>query len=118
VNVFIMLVPAALLVWALHRWWVASPRIGVPALRYHVALVAIGLGGVSTLLWLTSLVWAQAIGGLQVYDPVLMWFVRLGFLTAPLGFLTSFLGKGTLRWPSCGLSGLMTFLWLAAALGT
>jgi hypothetical protein len=49
--------------------------------------------------------------------PFLLRFYRWGPLTSVAGLFTSILGKGKLRWPSCGLSVLMTFLWFAAALG-
>jgi hypothetical protein len=44
-------------------------------------------------------------------------FYRWGGLTSLAGLLTSVLGKGKLRWPSCGVSALMIFLWFAAAMG-
>ena len=71
----------------------------------------------SALRWVTSLPWARVIGGFPFYDPVLLRFYLWGFLTSLTGLLTGILGKGKLRWPSCGLSVLMTFLWFAAALG-
>src|SRR5947207_2055758 len=97
-------------------WWRVSPRITEPLLRSYLAIGAISLAGLSYLLWIIWHFWALAIGGLHVYDPVLVWFVRIGFLTGPLGLLTSILGKGSLRWPACGLSAVMIFLWLASGM--
>ena len=108
--------PPALLIWAFQRWWRVSPRITEPLWRSYLAIGAISLAGLSDLLWIIWHFWALAIGGLHVYDQVLVWFVRLGFLTAPLGLLTSILGKGSLRWPACSLSAVMIFLWIASGL--
>ncbi len=112
-----LVLPLVIFAWAIWRWLRASPRIGVPAWRSYVAIVAIGLAGVSALLWVVSLIWARAIGGFPFYDPVLLRFYRWGFLTSALGLFVSFVGKGKLRWPTTGLSLLMSMLWFMAATG-
>jgi hypothetical protein len=109
--------PLVILAWAIWRWFRASPRIGVPVWRGYVAIVAIGLAGMSALLWVVSLIWARAIGGFPYYDPVLLRFYGWGSTTSAIGLLFSFVGKGKLRWPACGLSFLMTALWFMAAMG-
>jgi hypothetical protein len=116
VSFFFLAAPPVILLSALQRWWRTSPRIGAPAWRSYLAFAAISLGGLSELLWIISSFWARAIGGFHVYDPVLIWLVRFGFLAGPAGLLTSLFGKGTLRWPACGLSAVMTFLWIATGL--
>jgi hypothetical protein len=109
--------PLLILIWAIWRRAHNSPRLVTPLWRSYVGVVAIGLAGLSSLLWLISLVWARVIGGFPYYDPVLLRFYRWGFLTASAGLFVSFLGKGKLRWPACGLSALMTLLWFGAAMG-
>jgi hypothetical protein len=109
--------PLLILFWAIWRWAHVSPRIGRPTWRYYVAFAAASLAGVSSLLWVISLVWARVIGGFPFYDPILLRFYRWGFLTAAGGLLVSLVGKGKLRWPTCGLSALMVLFWFAAALG-
>jgi hypothetical protein len=109
--------PLVIFARAIWRWLRASPRIGVPAWRGYVAMVGIGLAGVSALLWVVSLIWARAIGGFPFYDPVLLRFYRWGFLTSALGLFVSLVGKGKLRWPTTGLSLLMSMLWFMAATG-
>jgi hypothetical protein len=109
--------PVAVLFWAIWRWTRSTPRIDTPAWRSYVAFVATAFVGLSALLWVISILWARAIGGFPYYDPVLLRFYRWGGLTSLAGLLTSVMGKGKLRWPSCGLSVLMTFLWFAEAMG-
>lgn len=117
VSELFLALPLLILLWAIWRWAETSPRIAPPRWRYYSAIVAVGLAGISALLWFISITWARAIGGFPFYDPVLLRFYRWGGLTAMAGLLVSFLGKGKLRWPTCGLSLLMTFLWFAAAMG-
>jgi hypothetical protein len=115
-GIFLCL-PLAVFIWAIRRWARDPERISKPRWRSYVAFVAFGLVSASSLLWFVSIIWAHVIGGFPFYDPVLLRFYRWGFLTSMSGLLTSFIGKGKLRWPACGLSALMTFLWLAAAEG-
>src|ERR1700687_4557583 len=116
VSFFFFVSPPAILVWAIRRWWRTTPRIGVPAWRSYLAVGAISFAALSELLWIISGFWARAIGGFHVYDPMLIWFVRFGFLAGPAGLLTSLFGKGLLRWPDWGLSAGMTLLWIARRL--
>lgn len=109
--------PLLILALALWRWLHNAPRIVEPAWRSYVAIVAMSFAGVSALLWVVSLVWARLIGGFPFYDPVLLRFYRWGFLTSALGLFVSLVGKGKLRWPTTGLSLLMSMLWLMAAAG-
>jgi hypothetical protein len=117
ISVIFLLLPVLILFWALWRWARSTPRIGTPEWRSYVSFAATSFVGLSALLWVTSLIWARVIGGFPFYDPILMRFYRWGFLTSLAGLLTSMLGKGKLRWPSCGLSVLMTLLWFMAATG-
>jgi hypothetical protein len=115
-DVFLVL-PMVIILWAIFRWSDSSPRISKPRWRYYLAVAAAALAGASTALWLISIVWARVIGGFGFYDPVLLRFYRWGALTAMGGLLVSLAGKGKLRWPTCGVSVLMTLLWFAAAMG-
>src|SRR5215472_2939831 len=103
--------PIAFLAWAVRRWWRTSPRIGTPAWRSYTAIAAVSMAGVSVLVWIVIPIWAHAIGGFPYYDPVLMRLYAVGFLTASVGFLPSFAGKGKLRWPAFFLSLTMDVLW-------
>lgn len=100
---------------ALRRWLRSSPRIAIPTWRGYSAISAFSLAGISLIMWVVLFAWAQAIGGFGFYNPVVLRFYRWGFLTGAAGLLISLIGKGKLRWPACGLSALMAFLWLAAA---
>lgn len=108
--------PVAILIWAIQRWFRSSPRIVDPAWRSYVALVAISLAGISSMLSLTTYIWARVIGGFPFYDPVHLSLMRWGILTSFVGLIVSFVGKGRLRWPACGVSFFMTLLWTMAAL--
>jgi hypothetical protein len=88
-----------------------------PAWRGYTAVGAVGLSGISVCLWVTSLIWARAIGGFGYYDPVLLQFFRWGSVTGLAGLAASFVATGKLRWPTCGLSMLMVLLWFMAAMG-
>jgi len=109
--------PVAVLFWAIWRWARSTPRIGPPAWRSYMAIVATTFVALSALLWVTSILWARAIGGFPYYDSALLRIFSWGGLTSLAGLLTSVLGKGKLKWPSCGLSALMIILWFAAAMG-
>jgi|SRR5579864_5604047 len=109
--------PTLILAWTLWRWSRSAPRIVEPAWRSYVAFTAIALAGASSLLWLVSIIWARVIGGFPYYDSTLLTFYRWGGLTSLAGLLVSFVGKGKLRWPACGLSALMSLLWFMAAMG-
>ncbi|HLE36127.1 MAG TPA: hypothetical protein VI699_03170 [Candidatus Acidoferrales bacterium] len=73
------------------------------------------LGAMSTLLWIVGIVWAMIVGGFPFYDPVLLFFIRIGFLTALGAILLGLTGKGKLRWPTVGAALAMGTLWLLAA---
>jgi hypothetical protein len=117
VSFIFLWLPLLIPVWALWLWARSSPSIPTPAWRSHVAFAAATFVSLSVLLWFASLLWARIIGGFPFYDRVLLRFYRWGFLTSLAGSLTGIVGKGKLRWPSCGLSAVMIFLWFAAALG-
>jgi hypothetical protein len=116
-DILIYAAPPAILVWAVERWWRISPRISEPSWRSYVAIGAIASAGISSMLWLVSIVWARVIGGFPYYDPVLLRFYHWGFWTSTVGLFISLIGKGKLRWPACGLSFLMELFWAMAAMG-
>ena len=112
-GLFFIVGPPAILVWAIRRWWRTSPRIAPPAWRSYLAVGAIVLVGLSQLLRIVTGVWADVSGGGGFPDnPIFTYLFGLGFLVAPGGLLAILFGKGTLRWPACGLSALMTFVWI------
>src|SRR5258707_7593569 len=113
----LLIAPPVILIWALQRWWRTSPRISPPVWRSYVAIAAIGLAGVSVLLWFVSGFRARAVGGFYVDDRALIWFVRFGFLAGPAGFLARLVWEGTVRGAACGLSAFMTLLWIATWVG-
>jgi hypothetical protein len=106
--------PLLMLTGAIWLWARSAPKIGEPVWRYHVAFAALGLAGLSSLLWLILGIWANVIGGFP-NDPMFLSLYRWGFLTSVGGLLTSFGAKGRLRWPTCGLSCLMMFMWFVAS---
>jgi hypothetical protein len=116
-RVLLFMVPLGLLAWSVRRWLRTTPRIVLPAWRSYFAFAATSLAGVSVLIWILMGIWAHTIGGFPFYDPILMRLYALGFLTGCAGLAAGLLGKGKLRWPACGVSALMTFLWLAAMSG-
>jgi hypothetical protein len=117
VSFIFLWLPLLILFWAVWLRAHSTPRICTPAWRSYLAFAATAFVSLSVLLWVVSLLWARVIGGFPFYDPALLRFYRWGFLTSLAGLLTSVVGKGKRRWPSCGLSALMAFLWFAAALG-
>lgn len=108
---FFIVGPPAILVWAIRRWWLTFLRIVAPAWRSYLAVGAIALVGLSELLWIVAGVWADVSSGGGL-NPVFTYLFGLGLLVALAGLLASLFGKGTLRWPACGLSALMTFVWI------
>ena len=110
---FFIVTPPAILVWAIRRWWRTSPRIAAPAWRSYLAIGAIVLVGLSQLLRIVTGVWADVSGGGGFpSNPAFIWLLGFGFLAAPAGLLIGLFSKGILRWPACGLSVLMKFLWI------
>ena len=75
-----------------------------------MAIGAIVGVGVSQLLRLLTGIWLNATERFD--NPALIRLFWVGFLAAPAALLSSLLGKGTLRWPACGLSVLMTLHWI------
>jgi|ERR1700722_2967100 len=117
VSFIFLWLPLLILFWSVWLRARSTPRISTPAWRSYLAFAATAFVSLSVLLWVVSLLWARVVGGFPFRDPALLRFYRWGFLTSLAGLLTSIVGKGKLRWPSCGLSVLMAFLWFAAALG-
>jgi hypothetical protein len=111
----VFLLQSGIFYWAFRRWLRASPRIAAPAWRSYSAICAFCFALVSFILWLVLFAWAQVVGGFPYYDPFVLRFYGFGFLTGTIGLLCGLIGKGKLRWPACGMSALMAFLWLAAA---
>ena len=116
-GVILTFIPAALLVWAVQRWVHSKPMFELPLWRSYTAFTAFSLSCISVLLWVFLLTWSLIGVGFPFYDPVLLSAYRWGLQVSLVGFVCSFPGKGKLRWPACGLSFLMFFLWFTAAEG-
>src|SRR5215469_14041666 len=112
--IFLTLMPATIVVWALLRWDKSAPRFEKPLWRSCTAFAAFCFSVASVLLWVFTAIWALARRGFPYYDPVLLRIYGFGALLGLIGFLVSLPGKGKLRWPACGVAALMTFLWLVA----
>jgi hypothetical protein len=62
------------------------------------------------------LVWIYAFGKrFPYYDPTLLGFYRLGFLTGLCGFFLGIGAKGKLRWPAVAAGIFMAAAWFLAA---
>ena len=103
------------LVWVIRRWWRTTPKIIAPAWRSYLAIGAIALVGLSELLWSVFGIWVSVNGGWSD-NPVFLRVFGFGFYAALAALLASLFGKGTLRWPACGLSTALTFWWIYTGL--
>ena len=99
-------------------------HLKVKSERYTIfsvlSLVGFGFGTASAVLAVSSIIYAQAIGGFRYYDPLLLRIYRWGFLLSVTGFLFSVGGiwrRNAWRWYSPLLSLVMLLLWFAYATG-
>ncbi len=115
-NWLLIILPGAILAWALQRWGRTSPRIVEPAWRSYAAIGATLLVASSDLMLIVYGVLVEMSGNGSCDHSLCPWVARLGFFAAPIGLLASLPGNGKLRWPACGLSAFMTLLWLVAGL--
>jgi len=102
-------------VWAGWRWWKTKPKFEEPLWRAYWGLAAFGLGGLSLLVWMISIVWALAVAGFPYFDPGLLQFYRTGLYLGLAGVFASIPGQGKLRWPACVISFIMAVLWVLTA---
>lgn len=113
---FYIFLPVAI-VWGWVRWWRVAYRRTLFSL---ISLVGFTLATASGLLAISTVVYADAIGGFPFYDPLLMQIYQWGAWLSLSGMAFALIGvwrPGPLRWLA-PISALGTFLyWLAAATG-
>ena len=115
--VLIYLALPAAIIWGWVRW---SKRVQPPTLTSVLSVIGFALATASSLLAVSSVLYAHAIGGFGFYDPLLMRIYRWGALLSSSSFAFGLSGvwrPGPLRWhtPLCAIG---TFLfWFGAAMG-
>src|SRR5260370_23702360 len=97
-------------VWGAWRWWKTKPATVETGWRSYWSYAAFGLGGLSLLVWMSSIVWALAVAGFPFFDPGLLHFYRAGLYLGLAGLFASVPRQVKLRWPGCSVSLLMIFL--------
>jgi hypothetical protein len=107
----------AVLVWGWIRW---SKRAQSKTLLPIMSLIGFALATASALLALSTMLYAQAIGGFQYHDPRLLRIYRWGALLSLTGTVSALVGvsqPGPLRWHSpFSAVGTLAF-WIVAANG-
>ncbi len=83
--------------------------------RAPAELAAWVIGSSSAILFVSTAIYAQVIGGFQYYDPDLLRIYRYGCLSALLGIALGLAGRGRVRLAVTALSGTMLILWLVLA---
>lgn len=109
-----VLIPVTI-AWTFVGWCRSSQRFEMPKWRSRLGFVAFVIGGLSAALYFLLAFWARVRGGFEYYDPVLMRCYGIGLLLGLAGFALGLPAKGKLRWPACGVSVGMVFMWLIAA---
>jgi hypothetical protein len=107
------------LVWNWVRWTKPSDSgtlSVVPRFRKVVTLCGFGLATISVLLNAFLTIHAFLTGGFRYYDPVEMFCIRAGFLTALFGIIAAATGKGSLRIPTAVCAGIALALWVMAGI--
>lgn len=97
--------------WAWVRWFRSRKSAGAPQ-RGRTTGAALGLATISTLLSGFLYVHAMYTGGYPYYDPVELFCLRIGLLTALLGLVLGLIGGRIVRIPIVIISTLNLLLWL------
>jgi hypothetical protein len=99
------------------KWvtWFRSAKNVTQDWRGYVAFVGLCLATFSTVLSVFLFIHATITGGYSFYHPVELFCIRFGFLTALLGLVASFLGKGSLRLHVAAISTVNLLVWLIDA---
>jgi hypothetical protein len=117
---YVVLINLALpsaIIWGWVRW---SKRVQPPTITSVLSLIGFALATASSLLAVSSLLYAHARGGFGFYDPLLMRIYGWGALLSASSFAFGLGGvwrRSPLRWyaPLCAIG---TFLfWFGAAMG-
>jgi hypothetical protein len=107
------------LVWTWIRWAKSSNSSilsGIPRFRTAVTVCGLGLATVSVLLDAFLTIHAFLTGGFRLFDPIEMFCIRTGFLTALLGIVAAATGKGQLRIATAVCAGIALTLWVMAGI--
>ncbi len=117
VSVYCVLPIALVIGWT--RWVKREPEARLTPWSI-LSLVGFTLATLSTVLGISSVLYAHAIGGFPFYDPLLMRIYRWGALLALGGFVCGIVGcwrRSLLRWyaPACAVAILV--FWFVSAMG-
>jgi hypothetical protein len=107
----------ALLIWGWVRWFRRTQPRTLPVI---LSLIGLALATASSLLAVSSVLYAHAIGGFPYYDPRLLRFYRWGAVLSLSGLVFGIAGvwrPGPVRWlaPVCSLGTAL--FWFASAMG-
>jgi hypothetical protein len=101
-------------VWKWVGWFRSKEKV-TPQWRRFAVLAGLCPATVSTGLSAFLFIHTSFTGGYPFYHPVEPFCLRIGSLTALLGFLAALLGKGMTRLPVAAISILNLVLWLVDA---
>jgi hypothetical protein len=107
------------LVWSWVRWATHSDSgtsLDIARLRKVVTLSGFGLVTISVLLDPFLTIHAFLTRGFRYYDPIEMFCIRTGFLTALLGIIAAASGKGQSRIPTAVCAGIALAFWVMAGI--
>lgn len=107
---------SAYVVWVWIRWFRLGEK-GTPRWRKAVAVSALVLATISTLLSVFLFAHAAFTGGYPFMSPPELSFIRFGFFSALLGLITAIVGKGRLLHHVAIISVLNLLLWFIDAVG-
>jgi hypothetical protein len=106
-----------ILIWGWVRW----AKHKQPRTRYSIpSLIGFALGTVSGLLAITSMLYADVVGGFPYYDPKLIRIFGLGGLLSIAGIVFAIGGlreSSALRWHGLCFSVGMLLFWFMSAAG-
>jgi len=115
ISSFVFLLFCGYVIW---RWveWFRSKEKDTPRWRAVTAVAGLCFATVSTVLSAFLFIHATLTGGYPFYHPVELFCIRLGTLTALLGLVAAFAGKGRLRLHVAAISILNLLLWVMDAI--
>jgi hypothetical protein len=110
----IFLLLCAYVAWEWVTWFRPGKKVA-PEWRGRTAFAGLCFATFSTVLSVFLFVHATLTGGYPFYHPVELFCIRFGFLTALLGLVASFVGKGKLRPHVAAISTLNLLFWFIDA---